>query len=69
MTAKLFRVGMRVRQRDWMLRKGYRDGTVVELCEHATGTPHRWLRVEFPGHRTGRPFTVPVSSAQLEPLK
>lgn len=63
-----FAVGDRVRQRDWLLQpRGYRDGTVNGLEECATGTPHRWLTVRFPGHLTGEPFFVRVSSSQLEP--
>ena len=66
MIAPAAKVGMRVRQHDWLLRPtGYRDGTVRGLLEFVKGTDHRWLSVEFPGHITGRPLLLTVSTAQL----
>jgi hypothetical protein len=67
-SAEGFKVGSRVRQRDWMLPRA-RDGVVVELLEHASGTPHRWISVRFPGHLTGTPIVLRCSSAQLDLLE
>jgi hypothetical protein len=60
-----FKVGSRVRQDDWML-PNRRYGVVVALDEHVSGTPFRWVRVEFPGHLTGNPVVLRCSTAQLK---
>lgn len=69
MIASDAKVGLRVRQQDWMLPNGHRDGSIVGLLEHAPGTPHRWLMVEFPAYGSSGTVHVRCSTAQLSPLK